>query len=285
MKTPAIALLLLLNVVLLATTHSLSSSVRRVSERRLDAAQALLVAERDALARERLRIAAQRARLEDRLSLLAGVAGLRLDGRHGDTESRDGAGDAADGADPAAWWDEARVDPVHEKPDPLAIELLDEQELQEIRRYREQAMPPRPSEGVLLTGDVDAVLGDPDWNPESVSLSREKRAELARLMSDYRYFSRVSLMERHRMVQPEVARLREVGAYVEYPSDDPPAAPGELAMSHAEPSDREGYRRMYYFFAEDYPDVYHQSRVEQEQALRVFVDIHRLIHESPGSGG
>jgi hypothetical protein len=234
------------------------------------------------LREERARLAAERTRLEDRLeSLDRLVAEIRTWQERADdvrSEPEPTAGDS----DMDAVYASAAEPGITERPRPAELPLLSEEEKADLQAWR-AIMPGNLSEGPLLLGDVDTVTGNPQWNPDGIDLDEEGRLELARLLSEYRYFARLSFTERfNHYVLPEIPRLRDSGAFVEYPAEDPPPRVEGTCTSHSEASDRPGYRRLYYFFEDDYPELAHHKRVERERVLERFVQIYRLLN--PGLG-
>ena len=263
-----------LNVALLVANLSLGSALERLSARRVDESLVALDDAASEFEAERSHLSSERARLTESIERLRAV--------WSNAELQPASYDESEEGQPLdldAIWSEMAANSVAERPDPQAIELLSPEELSELSEYR-QAVGRAASDGVLIAGDVDSVLADPSWNPDGLELDAESRVEIGKLLAEYRYFARLSVMERGELTGEDVARRREVGAYVEYESGTLPAhIPDRLAFSYAEPSDREGFRRMYFFEADDHPDLYHHAQVENQQALRVFVDVHRLIHE------
>jgi hypothetical protein len=145
---------------------------------------------------------------------------------------------------------------------------------------------PTLDDSILRAGDVEALLGDPKWNPSSTDLKDEERVEVKGLLRDYRYFSKFALIEATElMVVTEIPRLREAGAYIEYPSDQVPPDVQGVAHTHSEASDKPGMFRLYCFYPEDYPTLYHHKRVAGERALETGITIHRLLNpEGPSRG-
>ena len=140
-------------------------------------------------------------------------------------------------------WRKAALDSFHQRPNQATIPKLNPEELQALREMRE-TMPPVLNDGVLIQGDVASVLENSEWNPQKHELSADDRLELARLLSDYRYFARLSIMERVQGgVLPEIKRLRDAGAFLEYPQGEGPPVVDGVTISHGESSDRPGIDR------------------------------------------
>jgi len=134
-------------------------------------------------------------------------------------------------------------------------------------------------EGLGFLGvDVEALLRDPAWNPGGRELPIEERKKVATLLENYRYFARTSAVERSELVESEVKRMREAGAYIEYPVGEPPPRFRGLDITVVEPSDRPGYKRMFVFFEDDYPELLRRVRVERQQALKILVEMYELIN-------
>jgi len=87
------------------------------------------------------------------------------------------------------------------------------------------------------------------------------------------------------MVEPEIPKLRAAGAFVEFNTETglPPQVEG-VRITHAEMTDRKGYFRLYYFYPQDYPEMYHHEQVARERAFETSVKIYKLLHgEQVGS--
>jgi hypothetical protein len=180
--------------------------------------------------------------------------------------------------DMEALWQEAALSVRHERPVPADIPLMSPEEIAAVRERRRH-MPSKLDDALLIQGDAESVIQNPLWNPTGRDLTEKERDELGRLMSDYRYFSRLSLMERvNLVVKPEIPRMREQGDYLEYKIGETPPRLEGVTIAHSTPADRPGYRRIYCFPPETYPDLYHQEQVEQERALERFVEIYSLIN-------
>ena len=163
------------------------------------------------------------------------------------------------------------------RPIPAEMERLSEGALQDIRAYRD-TMPLRLNVHLVDSGDVESLLEDPTWNPDGRTVDQAARDELARIMSEYRYFSRIAPLERVAQgIKPVLPSLRAAGRYLEYPMTEAPPAIEGVAISHAETSDTPGYYRIYYFVRQDYPELYHHYNVSHEQQLRIPVNIFRVI--------
>jgi hypothetical protein len=105
--------------------------------------------------------------------------------------------------------------------------------------------------------DVDTVLADPHWNPESRQLSLDERVEIAVQLRNLKFFAETLPFEDlHAFVLPEADRRRGVGDYIEY-SGPPPQLPPGVLISHGEATDTKGLSRMYYFDEANDPILYH----------------------------
>jgi hypothetical protein len=263
-------LLVLLNAAVIGSQiHLVRSADRWIEERRgLDAR---IEDERASLRRQRAELAALSAELSRQVENIASAGN--------DPEATTNAEGAEDqNFDGESRWYEIALEPFHERPDPAAIPPLSPEELEALWDVR-RSMPVDLNDAVLIHGDVETVLEDAHWNPKQRKLSAQERGELARLLSDYRYFARLSIMERTmRGVLPEIPKLRELGAFLEYAESEAPPAVDGVKISHAERSDRPGYRRIYYFTHDAFPALYHQQRVEEERSLETFVRIYQLIN-------
>ena len=165
-----------------------------------------------------------------------------------------------------------------ERPDPLAIPLLSTEE-KEILYAKRAAMPFELTDSALLHGDLQSILESKLWNPKKRTLTSEEMVRLARLVSEYRYFRLILPIEIFRNgVKPELQRLREAGAYIEYSQEEGPPQLEELRISHAEPWERPGFMRLFCFWPEDYPELNYQEQVERERSLERFVQIYELIN-------
>lgn len=273
-----VSLLVVLNVALLCATTFQSWSIRVLTEQQGEQERAELRKEQFQSAAAHARFAAkvdQLARLVGRLEQVGQGRQVPVDSAAPQGES--GPAAAADvGSGPADERESASA-----RPDPAKIPLLSEEELAHLEAKRD-AMPALSLENIeqLTQGDVDSILSDKLWNPTGRHLEAREREELETLRKQYGYFTRLSVSERfEKWVQPELALLREAGAYVECRSSEaPPVLPG-VKVSHAEPSsDKPGVDRVYYFHEEDYPELYHQYRVERQRGLETYVKIYELIN-------
>jgi hypothetical protein len=158
-------------------------------------------------------------------------------------------------------------------------------------------MPVRPDDGLLLQPDPDLVVKDPVWNPTGKSLSSAEIEKLSELMTSYRYYARTSRSERSRnVIDPALLRMEEAGAFVEYPAKEPEglplpatAADGTVVYSVSGASPTPGFRRLFYFYPEDYPEIYHEAAVEEERSLEAYVRAFELfsgpLADVSGAGG
>ncbi len=253
---------------LMASNMWICWTVKTVADRRFDDARQRFSLQLDALR-------GQTARLSDAVSRLGALA-----------DTGRSASPAVGGTDTAAAPSarEAQAELPSDKgkiPDPRSIPLLTEEEKERLRsfRLRMKGLPDEP----LQRGDV----ADKSWNSRGAQLGEEEREQLARALEDYRFFSTVSRERRFKeVVEPELARLREAGAYVEYEKGSPPPAIDGVSISSAEPSPDGQKFRLYYFYPEDYESLYHWARVEEERAweasVRAFVLINGEGAAEPG---
>lgn len=177
-----------------------------------------------------------------------------------------------------AKFDEVSEEGASERPNPTDIAVLSKDEMDILRQLRKE-MPRFMDVNLMLHGDVDAVLGSSSWNPEQADLDGARRAELKAYMSDYRYFARLSQMELAHKMKSEVEHLRQSGAFVEYKASERAPAIKGISLSFAEASDRPGYVRLYYFYPEDYPELYHQQRVSEQRQLETVINAYHLIND------
>jgi len=267
-----IGLLVVTNGILLGSLRQLSGvgRSREVAAQLLET-RAEIAGELSRLAGERARLASEVEKLQE---VLRGMGEARsVDGSAVSTETATDAGNEdpelaslfADFAD-------------SERPDPASIPRLTPEAMNDMIKQRMDL--PRDMAGeVLLAGDVDAVLENRQWNPTGRSLEGEERAKLEGLLKRYRYFARLSPIERFKKyVEPQVPLLREAGAFIEYPANEGPPAIEGVYVSHAETSDRAGMLRLYYFYPEDYPQLAHQERVEQERGLETYLEVYSLLN-------
>ena len=264
--------LAVLNVFLLAANGILLCSLDRLA-----AAPSLPSPEVASLRRMCAELASERVRLADKLRLLDKlIARLRATTSSPAAPAGGTGNEMRCAADPA--FGEASPGQDTTRPDPLAIPVMTKEKLSLLRAKR-SAMPPYLDDAVLLRGDIESIVRDRRWNREGRKLNPDERTRLAELVSQYRYFRTISPLERFRNgVQPELDRLREAGAYIEYPLEEGPPELDGLRISHAEPSDRPGFMRLYCFYPEDYPDLNHQEQVERERSLERFVQIYELLN-------
>ena len=166
-----------------------------------------------------------------------------------------------------------------EKPDPARIPRLSADEWRGLVQKR--ATLPRELRGEqLLLGDLDALIQSPVWNPSGRRPSAEEQASITLLLKQYRYYARLSQMERFtKYVQPQIEFLRKAGAYVEYPKGEGPPGVEGVYVSHAEDSDRPGMERIYVFHAMTTRELAHQERVEKERGLETFLEIYYRLND------
>jgi hypothetical protein len=274
MKSTWVSVLLgVLNVMLLISIGRLVQVVGKLQDSRTADALERVDSNLSALAGERVRLADKIARLQH------AIDGLR---------AADGSS-AHGGATPEGppFPQDPKIENLvqsygpWERPRPIEIPRLQPEEVKHLVRERAQ-LPRELNDGVLLQGDLDLVLGDALWNPVRREMDGATRRELARLLMDYKYFTRLSPMERFRKyIEPEIPRLRDAGAYLEYAATEGPPLLEGVYVSHAEPSDKPGVKRIYYFHPQDYPELAHHERVEVERGLETFLHIYDLINSSP----
>ncbi len=263
-----IAGLAVMNAALLASHWSLTRNAQSLVEGRPAAeAQELLRKEAGLLSMERAQLSLKIGVLSD---LAVSLKELRLPG-----------GVLPQGHDPqpSPPHEDVRkaleLAGIEEKPDVLAIPLMTDEERQEISEASRTL--PALSEAPLRSLDLVALLADEAWNPRGRELSPEERGQAMKLMQDYHFFSRISTMERFRsMMGPELPRLREQGAFVEYDPNDGELPFDGFTIDHTEILAKDKFR-MYFFPQDQYPDLYHHRQVSREQAQKTFVDLYRLV--------
>ncbi len=222
-----------------------------------------------ALRNERARLSAEVARLADRLSVPgAASAGAGVPAEAAAASSAQVVPVVAAGAD--------GEDVPFERPAMDTIPLLTDAEKAELSRMA-AALPRLPAK-LLLQCDIDALVASPEWNPGGRQLMVEERRELGRLLAEHKYFARDSHQERYNtMIAPEVPRLRDAGAYIEYKVGEAPPAAAGVKISHAERYSADGIR-MYLFRPDDYPDLYHHQAVAEERAKETYVKVYQLLN-------
>ncbi len=269
MRTHWIVLLLVvMNGVLLASNWTLTRSRDRGWDpRKVNDIEA-------AFARESSRLAAERMHLTEKLSTLTQlIADLKGQAAGSGAPPEE----TPEGAELLTLLDQVGIT---EKPDPMKIPLMTEEE--KARLEADWGVLPPLMDNLLLQDDVDLLLGDPLWNPERKNLSPEARAQVDRLLKDYAFFARVSLVQRfQRFIEPEVSRLREAGAYVEFEGRAKPASPSGEFISHME-SAGPNRHRLYYFYPDDAPDLFRFKKVCEERGRETFVKIYQAIQGSSG---
>jgi hypothetical protein len=279
MKTPmALGVLVVCIACILYTTARVERLVDSLAVSRKEDGQVLWesIAVLKQLARD---LAGERTRLERGTAELAACLGGKV--------ASDPAATPADTVTEPSAGEAAPV--AADAPYPPQIVCLEANELHALEERRDQ-IDPRPSDQVLILGDEDTVISDPAWNPTGRDLSDEERSTLEKLIDEYRYFQRLSIMDRHKtMMRPEKDRLLAIGAYVEYdPKEGPPPVPernGRPVMTLTAPSDHVGLRRVFYYYPEDFPDLYHWQQVESERSLERYVQIYELLNGGTPDGG
>jgi hypothetical protein len=248
-----------LNVALLVSNCMLAG-VLRTATRGAMAGRA----EREALQKETRHLEVVRARLEDKLSLFSR---LSL-----------GALPEAPREQPATPTLATRLETVpDERSELLSMALLSPEDWAHLKDLRSR-MPPILREDLLLGGDVSALLADGGWNPRRRALESDEKEELQRLMEEYRFFARTAPYERGAELAREARRMREAGAYVDLQLDADAHVPGLTVSFGERPPDRPEIKRIFYFSPEDYPHLYHEQKVEQQQSFRAFVEAYYLIN-------
>ena len=161
--------------------------------------------------------------------------------------------------------------------DPRAMPLLSEEEKERLGRI--QTRMRGLSLTILRDGGVEGVIADSEWNPEERELSVEERKALAEAIEEYRFYAFESREKRFEQVmKPELKRLREAGAYVEYGYGERPPKIPEVKLTTAEPAPDGDTYRLYYFYPEDYPDLYRWVQVEKERAREAAVNAFAAIN-------
>ncbi len=279
-----ILFLLIMNVALLFMNSTLTVNVRALAGRER-------TKEVEAFRLERAQLMGERTRLEAKVGLLAETV-KRLDAaiEKGSSRAQTLAASASEPSNHEGEAQKAQFLSVLDgefpdgKPDTSTIPFLSKEEMDSLLAY--SARCPTLDDSILRAGDVEALLRDPKWNPSGTDLKDEERVEVKGLLKDYRYFSKFALIEATElMVVAEIPRLREAGAYIEYPSDQVPPDVQGVAHTHSESSDKPGMHRLYCFYPDDYPALYHHKRVAGERALKASIKIHRLLNPEGPSGG
>jgi hypothetical protein len=256
-----------LNIVLFVSNVLLLDALKGIREIHVKSLIEGLRKECIALAGERARIADRTARLNDAVRALEDFAPSRV--------SLSGPRNRAPAFD---LQDEYPQFDLTRRPDPREIPEMEPEEFQSLLRERD-ALPQELRGELLLTGDVEQLLASPVWNPSRRDLTDAERTELASLLADYRYYARLSQVERFkRYVEPELDRLRATEAFIEYPTEEPPPVVEGVRIGHAEASERAGFHRVYYFHPDDYPELSHHERVERERGLETFLHVYNLLN-------
>jgi hypothetical protein len=279
-----ILFLMMMNVALLFMSSTLTVNVRALAGRER-------IKEVEAFQLEGAKLMGERTRLEAKVGLLAdAVKRLEAAIEKASSRSQSSTPPASEPPNGEGEAEKARFLSVLEsefpsgKPDTSSIPFLSKEEMDSLLAY--SARCPRLDSSVLSAGDVDTLLRDPKWNPAGIDLKEEERKEVQGLLRDYRYFSKFALIEATElMVVPEIPRLREAGAFIEYPSDQTPPDVQGVAHTHSESSDKPGTYRLYCFYPDDYPALYHHKRVAGERALETGIKVHRLLNPEGPSGG
>jgi len=119
----------------------------------------------------------------------------------------------------------------------------------------------------LLHGDLYGLLEDPKWNPEGKELTEEERQGLRAALEDYRFYhSQARSLIHKKIIRPEMDKMREEGAYIEYKLGETPPVQG-VPISVAEPAARDGKTfRLFLFYPEDYPELYELEEARKARA-------------------
>lgn len=241
---------------------------------------ALLRKERGALAAERSLLSQQIARMS---RVLDGAPSPDL-AAVGDLGATEESTEEAEESEAAPSVD------APDRPVPLDIEIMDDLSWEGLNARSRSIPSPRPNGMLLLQGDIERVLADESWNPGGKKLGAVETERLRKLLREYRYFARESIVEcTETLLKPLMKDFDLAEAYVEFdPADDTIEAVrrdsnGIALISVTGPSEREGLRRRYYFEPDVYPEVYHWDQVETERGLERYVEIYELLNgaESP----
>lgn len=264
--------LLLVNAALLFSNWTLTQSVNALGgSKRLAELEVRL-------SRETNRLAAERARFAERSGLL--IDAVSHLGLQNFTNATHTFGLADSGVQRSPPNDEMsdlleKAD-ISEKPDPNSMPLMTEDE--KVRLEALWSTLPKLSEGPLLQGDLDGLISDSSWNSSGRKLDDQERVQAKKLLDDYRYYARVSNVERFKtMIEPQLPALREAGAFVEYGAKEAPESLPGVTISHAE-IDETGKSRLYYFHSEDHPDIYRSKQVCDERSQESFIKIYNLLN-------
>ena len=177
-------------------------------------------------------------------------------------------------------------DPIYEhlttRPDLNKIPLLTPEEMEFL--YKKSSAMPKKLGNIVTRAlfeaiDIGTILEDPVWNPNGRQLDQRERLQLSKLLKDYRFFGRISSAERYKnFIKPEVGHMREFGAFIEYPANEPPPHIDGVRITHAEPSDKPGWKRLYVFDEADYPELLRQRQVERQRGLESLINMYELIN-------
>ena len=99
-------------------------------------------------------------------------------------------------------------------------------------------------------------------------------------MGKYRYFAKYSVFERfNAWVKPEIPKLRDQGAYIEFDAKEGAPSIEGVRIAHAEQIEgKRGFFRLYPFYRDDYPDLYHHEKVCQQRTMEAMADICKLVY-------
>ena len=130
----------------------------------------------------------------------------------------------------------------------------------------------------LLSLDLETLLRNRNWNPKQRILNDEEKKRLKRAVEDFRLFARESPRIRHEFLLPDLPEMRKAQAYTEYNREHAPTPPPGVRISIAERSEKPGINRLYYFYPDDYPEVYRWLKIEEERAFEAFVRAYMIIN-------
>jgi hypothetical protein len=256
-----------MNAALLVSHWSLTRNVQDFVRSRLSAeSQDLLKREAGLLSIERAQLSLQVGALSELGSTLRAM------------QSKSGAPVPAQPPQPEHYEEVQRMLEVEgpgEKPDPFNIPPLTDDEKHALEEAARD-LPPLTLSPLKLA-DLDQLLGDSAWNPRGRQLSPEDREKAMKLIQDNHFFSFTSLVKRFKtLMEPELPRMQELGAYVEYDPTEGELPFDGFTINHTEIFAKNRHR-MYYFPQSQYPDLYLHRQVCQEQAQKTLVELHWLI--------
>jgi len=165
-----------------------------------------------------------------------------------------------------------------------SIKPLSQKEKDFLQRFRGKLRG--LSLGYLLHADLEGILSDPKCNPEGRELTQEELRELMTALRDYTFFEhRAAMLIQRKIIRPEMEKLREEGAYVEYGVGETPPAVEGVSISVGEPAGDWKSFRLFYFYPEDYPDLYELEEARKARAelaaLRAYLILNPEKSENP----